>query len=112
MLSAIHPVRKKLHGPYIIVGRLSGRKSNTFRTAFRHHRTHLHILAEYRLDSGEQVLGISPLLSHTLLIQIEVKLLIIVFPPGKFRLDKHFLDATVRKQYLLHPDNWFLANRN
>ena len=47
------------------------------------------------------MLGINPLLSHTLLIQIEVKLLIIVFPPGKFRLDKHFLDATVRKQYLL-----------
>ena len=47
------------------------------------------------------MLGINPLLCHTLFVQIEIELLIIIFPPGKLRLDKYLLYATVRKQYFL-----------
>ena len=92
---------QKLHVPDIIFAGLAGRETQTFHFIIDQDGSGIDILPENRIDRGEQLDRLNGFLRHPGFVQVEVEFLIIIFPPGIFRVDQYFLDTAVGEEFLL-----------
>ena len=96
-------LRHVLHAPYVVFMRLAGGKLQFLRLLVHHNRSGIDIFSENRIQGSEQFDRLYVLLRQPGFVQVEVEFLVIVFPPGEFRVDQHLLDAAMGEQLGFQP---------
>ena len=89
--------------PTIIRPRLTSRQTNRFRAIFCQELPGRQIFTKYRKQSIKELVGREPYLCQPCFMKLEIKLLIVLFPPGILGADRNLLDASVGQQPLPQP---------
>ena len=98
--SLLRGVGHLAQAPDIVVARLRRGEAQPLALVVHHDRAGLYVFPEYGADRVEQLDGPDMGARHALLVEVEVKLLVVVFPPRELGADLHLLDAPVGEQLL------------